>query len=421
MAGKAATYLAKKSPPSRGAEMNSELIKRSTIKIFRVVVVLVVVVTGCASVKVRSPVPEELSDKAQIKGIPRARIWGDKLPPYADEWLKFTEAEIKTQFPALLRSLHNYLAISGGGANGAFGAGLLVGWTAAGNRPEFDIVTGISTGALMAPLAFLGPSYDSLLKSFYTTYSTKDLIRRRWLLEIPFSDAATDTDPLEELIEKKYDRKMLDAIAVEFRKGRRLFIGTTNLDVGRPVIWNIGYIATSGDPKALELFHKILLASASIPGVFPPVYVEVEAEGRTYDEMHVDGGTTSQVFLFPAQIDWRTILKKLEIKSMPKVYVIRNSHLESEWVYVKPNLIPIAGRSITSLIRTQGIGDMHRIYSKAQRHGLEYNLAFIPDEFDVDPKEPFDLEYMGKLFDLGYRMAKSGYPWHKGPPGFETR
>jgi hypothetical protein len=135
--------------------------------------------------------------------------------------------------------------------------------------------------------------------------------------------------------------------------------------------------------------------------------------------MHVDGGTTSQVFLFPSQIDWRLILEKLEIKSMPKVYVIRNSHLESEWEPVKPRLIPIAGRSISSLIRTQGIGDMFRIYSRAQRDGVDYNLAFIPEEFDVESKEPFDQEYMSKLFDLGYGMAKTGYPWSKAPPGFE--
>lgn len=383
------------------------------------VMTLIAITTGCATTYQRKPVPDELTEIAQVPGIPRARTWGDKLPSYADEWLKLTDAEIEAQFPALLRSSHNYLAISGGGSNGAYGAGLLVGWTAAGNRPEFDFVTGISTGALIAPLAFLGPSYDSQLKEFYTNYSTKDLIRRRPLLEAILGDAAANAEPLKKLIEKNYDQKMLDSIATEFRKGRRLFIGTTNLDSGRAVIWNIGYIAISGSPNALELFQKILLASASIPVAFPPVYVDVEAEGRRYDEMHVDGGTTSQVFLFPTQIDWRTILERLEVKTMPRIYVIRNSHLESEREPVKPSLIHIAGRSISSLIRTQGIGDMYRIYVRAERDGIDYNLAFIPNEFDVKSKEPFDLEYMRKLFDLAYRMAKTGYPWLKAPPGFE--
>lgn len=386
---------------------------------FLLVLTLFAVVTGCAYTHQRKPKPLKPSETAQIPGIPRARIWGDKLPPYADEWLKLSEAEIKVQFPALMKFSHNYLAISGGGSSGAFGAGLLAGWTAAGNRPEFIFVTGISTGALIAPLAFLGSSWDSQLKEFYTTYSTKDLIRRRPILGAIFGDAIGDTDPLEALIDKNYDQKMLEAIAKEHRKGRRLFIGTTNLDAGRPVIWNIGYIAVSGSPNSLQLFQDILLASASIPGALPPVYVEVEAEGRRYDEMHVDGGTTSQVFLFPTQIDWPQVLKRLKISTMPSVYIIRNSHLEPQWEYVEPKLPAIADRSISSLIRTQGIGDMYRIYLRAQRDGIDYNLAFIPDEFDVESKEPFDPEYMRKLFNLGYRMAKDGYPWSKAPPGFK--
>ncbi len=381
-------------------------------------VVLFAAIQSCASVPKRNPVPEELSRTAQIPDIPYARIWGDELPHDLENRLAVGKAQIETHNPDALRQPHTYLALSGGGANGAFGAGLLAGWTEAGNRPNFNIVTGVSTGSLIAPLAFLGPAYDAKLKRFYTTVSTEDILKRRNVLAAVTGDALASTEPLQKLMTEIYDQKMLKEIAVEYGKGRRLWIGTTNLDADRPVIWNIGAIATKGDSKALELFQKVLLASASIPGAFPPVYIEVEANGRRYDEMHVDGGATTQVFLYPASLDWRQVAKKLGLKGETRIYVIRNSRLEPEWEAVKPTLGPIAKRSISTLIRTQGIGDLYRIYLGAQRDNIDYNLAYIPEDFEAQPKEEFDPEYMKKLFDLGYHLAKSGYPWKKAPPGF---
>jgi hypothetical protein len=279
------------------------------------------------------------------------------------------------------------------------------------------MVTGISTGALIAPFAFLGPAYDQKLKKFYTTITTSDILEERSLLKTVTGDAAASSKPLETLIKKVFNKEMMDTIAAEHKKGRRLWIGTTNLDAIRPVIWNIGNIATSGHPKAPELIHKVLLASASVPGAFPPVYIEVEANGRIYDEMHVDGGTTSQVFLYPSSVDWNLILDKLESRARPRVYLIRNSRLKPDWEAVKPKLTPIALRSIVSLIRTQGIGDISRIYLDARGDGLDFNLAYIPDNFDLKPKEAFDPAYMKQLFEIGYQLAKGGYPWQKEPPG----
>jgi predicted patatin/cPLA2 family phospholipase len=313
----------------------------------------------------------------------------------------------------------DYLAISGGGANGAFGAGLLFGWTTADSRPEFRIVTGISTGALIAPFAFLGPRYDARLKKLYTTISTKDILEKRSLFSILTADSAADTKPLRELLEDVIDVKVLEDIVVEHDKGRRLLIGTTNLDANRPVIWNMGIIAKSGAPNALKLVRKILLASASIPGLFPPVYIEVEADSHRYDEIHVDGGTSSQVFLYPASLDMRRMMRQVGLKGKSRIFVIRNSRIEPYWETTKPKIFPILNRSISSLIRTQGIGDLYRIYLSAQRDGMDYNIAFIPSDFKEKPKEEFDPEYMNKLFDLGYQMAKNGYPWEKVPPGFE--
>jgi predicted acylesterase/phospholipase RssA len=382
-------------------------------------VFLAVIATSCASVSERIPRSEELSRIAQIPGIPRARTWGDAEPPFAKEWPTLKKAELETKFPGIMRTQHNYLAISGGGQNGAFAAGLLVGWSKAGDRPEFTLVTGVSTGALIAPFIFLGPDWDDKLKQVYTTISEEDIFNKRGLLRAVLSDAAANTEPLQALIAKYFDKEVMKKIAAEHRKGRRLFVGTTNLDAGRPVIWSISAIADSGHPKALELVRKVLLASASIPGAFPPVYIEVEANGHRFKEMHVDGGTASQVFLYPSQLDWTIVLDKLEAKERPHVYVIRNSFIEPDLKTVEPKFLSIASRSIESLIRTQGIGDLYKLYADARRDGLDFHLAYIPDSFEMKPKGTFDQAYMKQLYELGYNMAKNGYPWEKAPPGFE--
>jgi hypothetical protein len=374
---------------------------------------------ACFSVPKREPLPPTLANSADALGDTRVRMWGDEVPPGVEEWLALSDEEYAERFPALVGRPHNYLAISGGGANGAFGAGLLVGWTARGDRPEFSVVTGISTGALMAPFVFLGPDYDDVLQDFYTTTTTKDILKKRNYFSRFFSDSAKGSEPLEALLERHVDEPLMEAIAAESEKGRSLFIGTTNLDAGRPVIWNIGYIARSGHPEALQLIRRVLLASASIPAVFPPVLLEVVADGQSYDELHVDGGVTSQVFLYPSGIEWARVLEKLKVPGIPRVYIIRNSRLGPRWVQTKNKALPIAGRSVSSLTRTQGIGDLYRIFLIAKRDGLDFNLAFIPDDFDVPTGEMFDPEYMQSLFDLGYRMAKDGYPWSKAPPEIE--
>lgn len=374
---------------------------------------------GCASLYQRNPLSPETMDLAQIKDIDNARFWGDQVPPTAKGWLEQSKQQIKAELPGVFGRPHHYLAISGGGANGAFTAGLLSGWTQAGDRPEFTIVSGISTGALIAPFAFLGSDYDDLLKEVYTSHSTDDLVKERFILTALTGDAILSSEPLKELIAEFCTQQLIDAIAVEYRKGRRLYIGTTNLDADRPVIWRIGKIAASGSPDSLELIRKILLASASIPGAFPPVYIDVEVNGKKYDEIHVDGGAASQVFLYPVELNWSQILEKLEVPEMPHLYIIRNSRIEPRWKVVEPKLISITGRSINSMIRTQGIGDIYRIYLGAIRDGIDYNLAYIPGHFDAEQKELFDKEYMNELVDLGFQMAISGYPWSKTPPGFE--
>lgn len=209
----------------------------------------------------------------------------------------------------------------------------------------------------------------------------------------------------------------MQEIAAEHRKGRRLFIGTVNLDSARPVMWNLGEIANSGQVGALDLIHDIILASASIPGAFPPIYIEVEAEGKLYNEMHVDGGVATQVFLYPLGAHWQEVLMKMQVPETPHVYVIRNAKLGPEWELVKPRIIPIVSRSLALLIRTQGIGDMFRMYVGATRDKLDYNLAYIPDGLDIESNEIFDSQYMSALYNRAYEMSKAGYEWKKTPPG----
>lgn len=379
-----------------------------------------VLVTACAHVPKRSPLPPEDVEDATVLGIPRVRMWGDAPPPWEHDWLLKSKTELKERYPGVYGRRHTYLAISGGGENGAFAAGLLLGWTEAGDRPEFTSVTGISAGALVAPFAFLGPEYDDVLKKVSSELTAADVYKERRTLEGLRSDAMASTEPLQGLIAKYVDEEVMEKIAAEHRNGRSLSIGTANLDAMRPVIWRIGAIANSGHPDALKLIRQILLASASIPAVFPPVLIKVEAGDKKYDELHVDGGAASQVFLYQIGTDWDHILKKLEVPGRPKVYVIRNSRLDPVYEQVHNKIFPIVGRSVDSLVRTQGIGDLYRIYIQTCRDGLDFNLAYIPTDFTAESRGEFDSEYMKKLFNMALDRAKAGYAWEKMPPELKT-
>jgi predicted patatin/cPLA2 family phospholipase len=355
-------------------------------------------------------------DDAEVLGIPRVRMWGDAPPPWEHHWFEKSRSEIKERYSGIYGRRHTYLAISGGGENGAFAAGLLLGWTESGERPEFTAVTGVSAGALVAPFAFLGPEYDHVLKIVSVGLTSDQVYKKRGVIRALRTDALATTGPLQALIAKYVDEEVMEKIAEEHRKGRSLNIGTANLDSMRPVIWRIGAIANSGHPDALQLIRQILLASASIPALFPPVLIEVEAGGEKYDELHVDGGAASQVFLYPVGIDYDEILERLAVPGRPKVYIIRNSRLDPMYEQVRNKLFPIAGRSLESLVRTQGIGDLFRIYLETCRDGLDYNLAFIPSDFTKEAGEGFDTQYMQDLFDLAFKRAKAGYDWEKMPP-----
>jgi predicted patatin/cPLA2 family phospholipase len=309
-----------------------------------------------------------------------------------------------------------YLAVSGGGDNGAFGAGLLNGWSETGTRPEFKMVTGVSTGALIAPFAFLGPQYDPVLREVYTTMTPERVFRARGLSAALFNDAMADTSPLADVIAKYADEKMFAAIAREYGEGRLLLIGTTDLDAQRPVIWNIGALAASGKPEALKLFHQILRASAAIPGLFQPVMIDVELDGKKYQEMHVDGGTIAQLFLYPPTIEINRALKRKRV-----AYIVRNARLDPDYVMSERRTINVAGRAINTMLAASGHNDVLRTYFVSLRDGVDYNLAYIGSDFTMEKKGEFEQPYMQALFQYGYDQAKAGREWHKLPPAFERQ
>ncbi|CAN5752556.1 patatin-like phospholipase family protein [soil metagenome] len=375
-------------------------------------------IAACSIPERGAGVPRTDTTRALPLGIPNARFYADGDPTVMIQEgmaaLAREEVVLKAAGKPVARlSPISYLAISGGGDNGAFGAGLLNGWTEAGTRPEFKMVTGVSTGALIAPFAFLGSDYDAALREVYTTMTADKVFRVRGLTAALFDDAMADTGPLAEIIAKYADQKMFDAIAREYNEGRLLLIGTTDLDSQRPVIWNIGALATSGKPGALDLFRKILRASAAIPGLFQPVLVDVEIDGKKYQEMHVDGGAIAQLFLYPPSID----LSGKAMKRQRSAYIIRNAPLDPNYVASERRTLSIAGRAIETMLASSGRNDVLRTYFITQRDGVDYNLAYIGNDFTAPKKGEFDQAYMRALYEYGYRQAKAGDEWHKVPPG----
>ena len=374
--------------------------------------------TGCSIPERGEAVPRVDTTRAMPLGIPNARFYADGDPRLmVEEGMQSgvreaaalrAEGKLPTKPPPAY-----FLAVSGGGDNGAFGAGIMNGWTAVGTRPTFKMVTGVSTGALIAPFAFLGSDYDAQLREVYTTMTPDKVFRMRGLTAALFDDAMADTGPLAQIIAKYADQKMFDAIAAEYNKGRLLMIGTTDLDAQRPVIWNIGAIAASGHPGALDLFRKILRASAAIPGAFQPVLIDVELDGKKYQELHVDGGAIAQLFLYPPSID----MSASNIKRERRAYIIRNARLDPDYAMAERRTITIAGRAIATMLAASGVNDVLRTYFVSQRDKVDYNLAYIGRDFDFPKKGEFDQAYMNALYEYGVREIVEGRAWHKAPPG----
>jgi hypothetical protein len=331
---------------------------------------------------------------AAIPGIADARAWGDS----ASEFAKL-----------LPQASGPWLAISGGGSDGAFGGGVLAGWTQTGTRPEFAVVSGVSIGALIAPFAFLGPRYDDAIRQNFTSIGAADIFEDRLT-----RDSLFDYWPLKRLIEQQVTPQLLSEIAAEHARGRRLYVTTTNLDSGRPMVWNMGAIAAKGDERALKLFRDVLLASSSIPGFFSPVGIAVEANGKRFEEMHGDGTLTAPFFVLPEAMlsagagggggaeggATRALLSEL--------YLIVNSKLEPEFKMPERNIPEVLGRAIAVALTSGLRAQIALISAAAPRAGIALHIAQVPGSFDHPSRGPFDGRYMQALYALGVDAGKQG-------------
>jgi hypothetical protein len=384
-------------------------------------------IQGCATMRSRNAVPVDFSGKVAISGMPDIRTDIDNPDPVVMQksLIDSFKEEGKNDYPTSVLGIKTYpvLAISGGGANGAYGAGLLKGWSKEGSRPLFKIITGVSSGSIIALYTFLGKDYDDQLEAFFTTMSTKDIVTKKNLLAIILGDSLMSSAPLAKKISAIVDEKLIADVCKEHKRGRRLFVGTANLDAQEFVVWDMGALACKGGPDSLDLFRKIIMASSALPMTVPPVYFKVSSDsGQCYDEMHVDGGTIRGVFY----IDRLT--KNMEgaakvfgtdpSKYKPQIYILSNSFMSPNREQVKDSLIGISVRSLDTVVAAANNGDIYRLYAVAKRRGLDFNLAYIPADFEPNSKELFDKKEMQRLFKRGYDDAINGYKWHKTPPGY---
>ncbi len=333
----------------------------------------------------RIPFTLDEQNAAQIPGIKNARF-------FADDVGAFLEAAPKKPGP--------WLAISGGGADGAYSAGVLNGWTAKGDRPDFSVITGISTGAAIAPFAFLGPAYDGVLRENYTTINAGDI----------FEDAETDqslldTWPLKDLISRQATSEIVKAVAAEHRKGRRLYVVTANLDSERRVVWDMGAIATKGDETALALFRDVILASSAVPGLFPPVAIDLEANGKCIREVHIDGSVGGPFYVGPAAWLDGAMTAKLPASA---IYVLLNAKKGPHFEIVQQNVLTLLGRAISISLKTSGRVDSELSAAAAKRDGTPFGIASIGDDFTDISQGAFDGVYMKKLFLRGEEEGKAG-------------
>jgi predicted patatin/cPLA2 family phospholipase len=380
--------------------------------------VFVVLLTGCSLLHPRNPLPEAFVGSAVVPGYTGIRDWGDHFSPVLQRSVEDALRAEADPSSGLSTKPIQYLSLSGGGMNGAFGAGLLCGWSEHGSRPEFDFVTGISAGALLAPFAFLGPDQDRALREIHARLTPADLFRRKGLLRILRDDSVLDTTPLRTLLERYVTPEFVEAVGRQHRRGRRLWIGTANLDARRPVIWDMGAIAASGRPDAPALFLQVMMASAAVPGAFPPVYFAVEAEGQVYDEMHVDGGVGRQAFAYGPVLhldEVRRSLGELWRDRAAELYIVRNGDLGFHYDPVRPKALPIVMNSLRALTHHQAEGDFYRMFVYAGRDRCRYSLTGIPQQHLRRTQKDFDAGEMKRLFELGERMGRNGGHWVHAP------
>lgn len=339
------------------------------------------------------------------------------------QFFELGERVRESQRPEVLPPKKSVLVLSGGGAFGAYSAGILCGWSEAGTRPRFDTVTGVSTGALVAVFAFLGPEYDDELRQSYTEIDSAGIYHAKPLFIALFSDSLNDSKPLLKQIEETITPEVVSKLAQAHEEGRRLYVGTTDLDGRRPVVWDLSAIAASGKPESRELICKLLLASAAIPAFFPAVEIPIHVDGKKYVERHVDGSLTQPLFFRPPYLS-----EKDQSNPLPSVlygsdeYVIVAGKLYADPYPVKPQVLPIVGSTVTTFLHAQTRDTLVKLYMQSMLTGMRYHLAAVPSDF-VGLSSPIDFNptEMAKLFEEGRKQFLEGTVWRNMPPGIGER
>jgi Patatin-like phospholipase len=385
--------------------------------------IVVLFLAGCGAL--RHPVPLEAQNDPSIPGFTNIRFFPlTDVEPMRQSIRQAFLTETPDNYDALADGWrrYNYLAISGGGSDGAFGAGILNGWSAKGNRPAFKVVTGVSTGALIAPFAFLGPEYDPQIKEAYTTVNPGRIYVVRQLIAILWEESVADNKPLKELVTTYITPEVLDAIAVEHAKGRRLYVASSNMDREEPVIWDMGAIASSKDAGKLELFRSVLVASASIPAIFPPALVKVNLDGKDYDELHCDGGVFFQSFFIGAIVDLPALIREAhpdyEGRVFQELYIIRNGSTTPARKQIPRGVRSISERAIMTLLKVSGINDLYRLFLSTEHDDVDFYFVALPVDYVRSTDEEFNEAEMNRQFALGYQLGAAGVPWRRLPPGY---
>ena len=356
-------------------------------------VALALALGGCATWPERIAHTQLQAEQADVPGFPSVRYWADADAGAFDAMRAAMAQERMANRPGA------FLALSGGSDDGAYAAGFLKGWSETGKRPEFAIVSGVSTGALIAPFAFLGSDYDGRLRGFYTGVTRKDIYRQRGVVGLLTQPSIADTAPLADLIAQNVDEPLLEAIAEQHGKGRRLLVQTTNLDAARGVVWDMGAIAQSTDPSRLALFRRVLLASASIPGLFAPVMIEVTEGGQSFSEMHVDGSATAGFLAIPESVIARG--GDEDRQSQDQIFVILNGRLRPEYRLVEPATFAIISRALATVLSAHDRATLLNVQNFARDNGIAFRFSSIGPEFEVETEEQFSQSYMNELFEYG--------------------
>ncbi len=371
---------------------------------------------ACMNSERPQALPYSARDTAQVPDFGFVRFWGDQTSPAIDAYVDRQLLQVRASGCGTCLTTASFLALSGGGDDGAFAAGLLNGWSLHGDRPDFEVVTGVSTGSLAAPFAFLGARYDAQLKEVYTQIDAGDIYTDNGLAGLAGA-SLYDSGPLRKLVGDLVTPALLDAIAREHRKGRRLLVQTTNIDAQRPVMWDLGAIASSPSPARQKLFVDILVASAAIPAVFPPVSVKVRTESHDFEELHVDGGVTSQITFGPPGLELNKAERRIFGHTRTKnLYVIRNGKLRPEYFTTRRNLADLAKRSVATLVKYQTLANIRNLAARAKKMHINLRFSAIPEIFSEKPTHDFDRAYMSRVFNLGLELAAKGDFWLETPP-----